>query len=201
MENVIYLKQETLKKLRDARARNLVDKEVDPLLDAINGIEDAVTTSSCSGRVQLIQVPDLGDKRGSNILGKWHRTVSREEVLKAYEKWDGKGQVHLHVQPLLVHVRCRNILTAVKLRNTAQEKGMKFSNIRSMKMGRKGDPLEWGAVVEFLGTERMEVPIHGISEDIISEVIGPLIEHGNELILRTKTRIRVMTESMEEIQK
>ena len=92
-----------------------MDDEVIVLLHAINSIDDAVTTSSCSGRFQLIQVPKLGDKLGSNILGKWHRKVSEEEVLEALGKWDGTGQVHLLVQPLLVHIRCRDIATAAKL--------------------------------------------------------------------------------------
>ena len=192
-EHVIYLKQEILNKLEDARSMDLVDEEVLPLLDAINSLEDAVTTSSCSGRVQLIQVPDLGDKLGSNILGKWHRTVSSEEVLEALEKWDGEGQVHLLVQPLLVHLRCRDLETAVRLRNFAQESGMKFSTIRSVKLGRNNEPLEFGIVVEFLGTERMEVPLQGKDRDLLPRIIPPLVEHGNELIARTKARIPEMT--------
>lgn len=199
-ENVINLKQEILKKLDDARSSDLVDKEVEPLLDAINTIEDAVTTSSCSGRFQLIQVPDLGDKVGSIILGKWHRAVDPDEVLRALEKWDGAGQLHLLVQPLLVHLRCRDLTTAVRMRNIAQEAGMKFSTIRSVKLGRNDEPIEFGTVVEFLGTERMEVPLHGIRGELFQEIIPPLVEHGNDLISRTKKRIPKMISSIQKFE-
>ncbi len=178
-----------MQKLEKALSEGLVDEEVIGLLLAINNVDDAVTTSSCSGRFQLIQVPTLGDKLGSNVLGKWHRKVSAEEVLEALGKWDGTGQVHLLVQPLLVHIRCRDIETAAKLRTIAQESGLKFSTIRSVKLDRKGGVQEWGVMVEFLGTERMEVPIHGIPRDLFDDIIPPLVHHGNGLIERTKDHI------------
>ncbi len=178
-----------MKKLEKALSAGLVDNEIIRLLDAINSIDDAVTTSSCSGRFQLIQVPDLGDKLGSSILGKWHRKVSSEEVLEVLSNWDGTGQVHLLVQPLLVHIRCRDIATGARLRMIAQDNGLKFSTIRSVKLDRNGNAQEWGIVVEFLGTERMEVPIHGISRKLFCEVLPPLIDHGNGLIERTKGHI------------
>ena len=190
------MKANTLRKLEKALSEGLVDEEVIVLLHAINSIDDAVTTSSCSGRFQLIQVPDTGDKLGSNILGKWHRKVSAEEVLEALGKWDGTGQVHLLVQPLLVHIRCRDIATAAKLRTIAQENGLKFSTIRSVKLDRRGGTQEWGIMVEFLGTERMEVPIHGIARKLFQDIIPPLVRHGNGLIDRTKGHIEQLAQSL-----
>jgi tRNA wybutosine-synthesizing protein 3 len=186
---VVYLKEAILKKLEKARSQDLVDPEVVPLLDAINSIPDAVTTSSCSGRFQLIQVPELGDKLGSTILGKWHRKVSYEEVSDALSTWDGSGQVHLLVQPLLVHVRCRDVSTAAMMRNLAQEGGLKFSTIRSLKMGNDGRVAEWGAVVEMMGTERMGVPLHCIKVELLIDVLPGLIDHGNSLMERTRLNI------------
>ncbi|MGA1848015.1 MAG: tRNA-wybutosine modification methyltransferase TYW3 [Thermoplasmatota archaeon] len=196
---MVCLKEATIEKLSRARSEGLVDPEVVPLLDAINRLPGAVTTSSCSGRFQLIQVPDLGDKQGSNILGKWHRKVTSGEVIEAYSTWDGSGQVHLLVQPLLVHVRCRDVATTAMIRNLAQEGGLKFSTVRSLKLGNDGQVVEWGAVVEMMGTERMEVPIHCIDGEVVAKILPALIDHGNGLMDRTRSNIDRMVRLFSEL--
>ncbi len=183
------VKQETLRKLDEALMNGLVDQEVIPLLEAINKLPWAVTTSSCSGRLMVISVPEPGDKLGSTVLGKWHRTVSSEEVLDALGKWNGSGQVHLLVQPLLLHIRCMDIVTASELRNLANGNGLKFSTIRSIRTDHSGTIPDWGVVVEFLGTERIEVPLHIYNRDSMPFIIPPLVVHGNELLVRIKERI------------
>ena len=192
------VKSLTLKKLEDAVSQGLVDEEVVPLLFSINSNEGLVTTSSCSGRYQLISVPKTGDKVRSRILGKWHRPVTKPEIWEAISDWDGDGELHLLVQPLLLHVRAVDIKTGARLRNTAQECGLKFSTIRSVKLDQKGEVLPWGVVVEILGTERMEIPIDGIDKDSLENCLGPWIEKGNELVSRTKLHIDEMIDLLKD---
>jgi tRNA(Phe) wybutosine-synthesizing methylase Tyw3 len=115
--------------------------------------------------------------------------VTSDEILIAFDRWDGTGQVHLLVQPLLVHIRCRDIETAAFLRNLAHGAGLKFSTIRSIRISSSGEIPEWGTVVEFLGTERMEVPLHVFDRERIYEIISSLTGHINELLTRIKGRI------------
>lgn len=183
------IKSSTLRKLEDAVSQGLVDEEVIPLLNSINSIEGLVTTSSCSGRYQIISVPKAGDKLQSRIIGKWHRPVEKKELVEAVQSWDGEGELHLLVQPLLVHIRAVDIKTGARLRNIAQECGLKFSTIRSVKLDAKEEVPRWGVVVEILGTERMEIPIDRIDEKILESCLGSWTEKGNELISRTKEHI------------
>ncbi|MFW3146459.1 MAG: tRNA-wybutosine modification methyltransferase TYW3 [Thermoplasmatota archaeon] len=191
-------KQGVLAKLDEAVSQNLVDGDAVPLLFILNSIESIVTTSSCSGRFQVIEVPEAGDKQGSRVLGKWHRKVSTEEVMEAVEKWSGSGELHLLVQPLLIHARCRDIGTAVDLRNISQACGLKFSTIRSLKLGPDGEPAEWGAVVEILGTERMEVPMDGLRNVVMEECIRFWVDRGNVLLDRTKQHMTGLSEALSE---
>jgi len=178
-----------LAELMEAKRQGRVDAEVVPLLEAVNSHPDLVTTSSCAGRVQLISAPMLGDKLGSEVLGKWHDEVSTEDLVSAYERWDGNGTLLLMAQPMLLHVRCRDLRSAVFIRNSAQGAGLKFSTIRSVKLDRTGEPAEWGIVVECLGTERMEVPLTGLSRDAVMECMGPWALHASMLMRRTKSHI------------
>jgi len=188
------IKSSTLAKLDEAASSDLVDKDVMPLLSFINSIDPLVTTSSCSGRFQLISVPRTGDKLSSRVIGKWHRTVDEDELREAIESWDGEGELHLLVQPLLVHVRARDIASGARLRGIAQECGLKFSTIRSIKLDPRGEVPPWGVVVEILGTERMEIPLDGIERSTILECLGPWVMRGNELITRTKGHIPELIE-------
>jgi len=181
-----------LTELEDALQQGRVDTEVVPLLEAVNSLPDLVTTSSCAGRVQLISAPTLGDKLGSEVLGKWHGEVTAEQLASAYERWDGKGTLLLMAQPLLLHVRCRDLGSAVLLRNSAQASGLKFSTIRSLKLDQGGAPAEWGIVVECLGTERMEVPLTGLQKDAVLQCVGPWALHASMLMRRTKAHIGEM---------
>ena len=190
------VKSSTLQKLEEAASLGLVDEEVMPLLSILNSKDGLVTTSSCSGRFQLISVPRTGDKLGSSIVGKWHRTISSHELQEAIDGWDGDGELHLLVQPLLVHVRAVDIGTAARLRNIAQGCGLKFSTIRSVKLDANDEVPPWGVVVEILGTERMEIPLDGISKETLRECLEPWVKRGNELITRTKGHISTLIQGL-----
>ena len=185
------LKDRTLSSLKTSIEKGAVDEDIIPLLDAINRLDDLVTTSSCSGRIQLIGMPRPGDKLNSKVLGKWHRRVQEAELKEALGRWDGEGMLFLMAQPLLLHMRARDLQTAVRVRNICQASGMKFSSIRSLKMSR-GSVEEWGTTVEVMGSERMEVPLHALPDDTLSGTITPFVGFANELITRTKSHIPIL---------
>lgn len=192
------VKDQVLRKLNEAVSQNLVDEDVIPLLHSFNYHDPLVTTSSCSGRFQIISMPGPGDKRGSEVLGKWHRKVSVEEVMDAARRWDGRGELHLLVQPLLLHIRCRDLKAAVELRNLGHGNGMKFSTIRSVKLDDEGNVRPWGAMVEIMGTERIEAPIDGIEEDVLEKCVREWVSKGNALLDRTKDRIPKLIDALSE---
>jgi tRNA wybutosine-synthesizing protein 3 len=192
------IKSAVLGKLEEAVSNGLVDEELIPLLSLINSFNGMVTTSSCSGRYQLISLPMTGDKLGSKVVGKWHRTIEIGELVEAIDSWDGNGELHLLVQPLLIHIRTIDIKTGAKIRKIGQECGLKFTTIRSVKLDAEDEIPPWGVVVEMLGTERMEIPISGIDRRALSLCLGPWVEKGNELITRTKSHIGDLMGRLEE---
>lgn len=192
-------KMRILDSLDNAKAAGEVDADIIPLLDRINSFDDWITTSSCSGRFQVISTATPGDKVGSRVLGKWHREVEKEEVLGAIGRWDSKGGLHLMVQPLLIHIRCLDIPSAVGLRNIGQGAGIKYCSIRSLKLDRYDRPTDWGITVEMMGTERAEIPLHGLDRGILNSSMGFWADYGNRLLLRTKGHIDDLNISLKEL--
>jgi len=68
-------KKNALQKLDKAKIENKVDIGILPILDIINSLNEYYTTSSCFGRIVLLELPVIGDKKNAKFIGKWHRTI------------------------------------------------------------------------------------------------------------------------------
>lgn len=132
------------------------DEEVAGIIEKINGFEGFFTTSSCSGRIALIRLPEIGAKREAEFIGKWHRAVTKEEVLGAIKTTE-KGEIWLLSQSPILHVACRSLEKAKTLLRIAIESGFKYSGIKAISNSNSKD--NGKVVVEIMSTERMDVPL------------------------------------------
>lgn len=64
-----------------------IDEDIMEILDEINRREEYYTTSSCSGRIVLISLPEAGAKKEAKFVAKWHRPVSFEELQNSLKIW------------------------------------------------------------------------------------------------------------------
>ena len=130
------------------------DEEIAGIIEKINDSEDFFTTSSCSGRIALISIPEIGAKREAKFIGKWHRPVKREEVMEAIKSSE-KGEVWLLSQSPILHVACKGLEKAKELLRIAIESGFKYSGIKAISNSKDNEKV----VVEVVSTERMDVPL------------------------------------------
>ena len=136
-----------------------IDEHIIEILKIINSSNDYYTTSSCAGRIQLISLPKLGDKPGSIVLGKWHDPIDLNVLEKALEQWDDKNILMLLVQSPVIHVVCRDLKAASKIRNIADGSGFKYSTIRSIHTSDGKNEEQMNITVEIMSTERMDIPL------------------------------------------
>ena len=161
-------KAKAMESLRKALAEKKVDKDIISLLEKINSLDNYFTTSSCSGRISVMEMPHFGDKLNSVWLGKWHREVTVGEVLDAIGR-HSKGQLWFLVRSPILHVSAKTMEDAVRLLNLAIGLGFKYSNIKSVSHKK--------LLVEIRSTERMDVPLGEdgepwVSEDYIERIIA-----------------------------
>ena len=116
----------------------------------INSKKDFYTTSSCAGRICLLQTPREHDKLKSKWLGKWHKKVTLQNVKEALAKHE-KYTVYLQAECPILHVVARDIESASELLFLAQQSGFKRSGIQSVNDER--------VLLEILSTERLDAPI------------------------------------------
>lgn len=142
-------KEKALRSLEKACTEKKADKEILPILSLINDSEECYTSSSCAGRIVLLEIPKIGDKKKARFLGKWHRTIEPNELEIAAKKAKN-GLLWLIAQSPIIHIVTDTSEMADTIVKTAIASGFKNSGMKSI--GRK-------IVVEVCSTERLDAPI------------------------------------------
>ncbi|WP_297519452.1 hypothetical protein [Thermococcus sp.] len=186
-------KEKAMESLRKALADDRVDHDIIPLLEKINSLDNYFTTSSCSGRISVMEMPHFGDKLNSVWLGKWHREVTVEEVLGAIGKHK-TGQLWFLVRSPILHVAARTMEDAVRLLNLSIGFGFKYSNIKSVSHKK--------LLVEIRSTERMDVPLGENGELWVSEeYVGRIVDLANAQVRRFKGKLKRLEDEIENLEK
>ena len=185
----IINKKNNLKKLFDAKAQNKVDKGIINLIDIINSSERYYTTSSCEGRIVLLEIPEIGDKRNAKFLGIWHREIDLKEYFEATKKAN-KGYIWLIAQSPILHVGANTISSADDLLKISISCGFKNSGLKSV--GKN-------IIAEICSTERIDSPV-GFNGKIFCEQEHSklLIEIANNIIEKSSKKLKKLEESLKE---
>jgi len=192
-KNFDLQKKKALESLNEALEKGLVDSDIISLLNKINSLENYFTTSSCSGRISVMQLPDFGDKLNAVWLGKWHSEVKIEEVLDAINKHD-EGMLWFMLNSPILHIAARTLEDAVELLNLAISCGFKHSNIKSISHKK--------LVVEIRSTERMDVPLGKDKELWVSpEHLAKIISMANLQLRRAKEKLKRFENEIEKLKK
>ena len=181
-------KESALNALEKAYLEQKVDEGVLQILELINRIEGFYTSSSCAGRIVLLQIPQIGDKRGAKFLGVWHRTIEIKE-LKAATTNATKGVLWLLAQAPILHIGVQKLELANMMVKTAISCGFKNSAIKSV--GKK-------IRIEICSTERLDAPI-GRDGFLFCEEnhLSLLVEISNEVIERSRKKMSRFVKKVE----
>ena len=183
----IQNKKLTMQKLETVKKEGKVDKDIIPILTVINSYDEYYTSSSCYGRIVLLELPELGDKKNAKWLGKWHRTITPDELMDAFSK-SVKGMLWVLAQSPILHVFAKDLKSADKLVKTAVSCGFKHSGFKTA---------EKNIIVEISSTERLDSPIgkDGVlfySEeniDFLVDIANDVFEKSNAKLMKLKDRL------------
>lgn len=144
-----FLKQFNVSKYGKAKDEGKADKPIIPLCDFLNSKPNYFTSSSCSGRIILIDIPGKSKKRAEFLL-KWHSVVNVEKALKEVLSVKGK-KVWFRFDPFILHISCRTMKDAEKVLKIKWDSGIRRGGIHSISEGR--------LAVELDGSESIAVPV------------------------------------------
>ncbi|KAF5209746.1 hypothetical protein E0198_004057 [Clavispora lusitaniae] len=129
----------------DASPKGTIDELCLPIINVINSHPDMVTTSSCSGRVSVFLEGKKSDHQigAKGNEGRWlFVTHEPSDLEKWYEQVDfvygsdmdtssGTRYILFKFEPLILHVKCRDLKTANLLFSTAMGCGFRETGIGS----------------------------------------------------------------------
>ncbi|MCS7143538.1 MAG: hypothetical protein NZ879_00775 [Archaeoglobaceae archaeon] len=176
-------RKEKLECYEEAKKEGKVDEDIIPLLDKINGKENFVTLSSCSGRIAVIELSNFGEKLNSEFIGKWHRRVEFREILECVEKC--KRQGWLIQYPPIIHVACKDLQSAKRMMSFANDSGFRRSGLISLQK----------LVVEISSLERIELPVAIEGRRIVdNEYLRIAVDFANKKLENGKKKIKRLEE-------
>jgi len=182
MNQKVFLehKKNALYKLKKAKDDNLVDEGIVKILDLINSCDDYFTSSSCYGRIVLLNIPVIGDKKQASFLGKWHSTIEVDDIKSVFKSYK-TGLLWILAQSPIIHVVSKNIENADIMVKYGISCGFKNSGVRSL--GKK-------IVVEICSTERLDTPI-GKDGTIFcnDDYLNLIVEICNDVFLKSKDKL------------
>lgn len=180
-------KENALKALKKAHHAHQVDAGIADLLEQINALHGYYTSSSCAGRIVLLQIPMIGDKQNASFLGIWHRAIQPDEVRQAVRQ-ASFGLLWLLAQSPIIHIGAETLTLANRMVKTAVSCGFKNSAVKST---------EKKIIIEISSTERLDAPIG--REGLLfcdEEYLNLLVEIANEVIKRSQVKIDKLAEKL-----
>jgi len=180
-------KKYTMKKLENAKKENKVDAGIISILDLINSYDEYYTSSSCYGRIVLLELPELGDKKNAKWLGKWHRQIRSDELLKAFTNAE-KGMLWLLAQSPIIHIFAKDFRSADKLVKTAVSCGFKHSGFKTT---------DKNIIVEVASTERLDSPVgkdkvlfyNKDHVDFLVDIANDIFQKSNSKLIRLRDKL------------
>ena len=169
-------KKNYLKKI-DKSQKGEIDKQIKPLIKLINSKKDYYTTSSCAGRILLIEI-----SKPRKTASKWLFTSHNKVTFKQIKNIKlTKKNIWFKQEPFILHVMCRDLQSAQKLVNIARFVGFKRSGIQSIKSN----------FVEISSSEFLDTIIAKNGKWLIGDdYLKILIKEANKKLSENKNKIK-----------
>lgn len=134
----------------DKSKKGTYDPQIKKLCSLINQHPDFVTTSSCSGRIVLLQLPKQAKKNNARFLFQSHTLIKAHHIKEKLQHYAEKDLLTFKQEAPILHIATKSSPLAEALITLGQHCGFKRSTIITTKKK---------IVVEIRSMEQIEAPI------------------------------------------
>uniref|UniRef100_A0A3P9K3N4 tRNA wybutosine-synthesizing protein 3 homolog n=1 Tax=Oryzias latipes TaxID=8090 RepID=A0A3P9K3N4_ORYLA len=182
METFAQWKNTTLGKLDQSR-KGSVDERARHVVCLLNSQERFFTTSSCSGRIVLMDGPPEGgvvQKKDCRWLFISHDPCRSEDLVSALSR--SSGEAVLKFEAFVLHVKCHRLEDAQLLHSVAVNSGFRNSGLTVSRSGK--------IIMAVRSTHGLEVPLsHGGKLLVGEEYVHFLTQKANQKMEENFRRI------------
>jgi tRNA wybutosine-synthesizing protein 3 len=154
-----------------------IDDAIQGLLDRINRSPDLYTTSSCAGRIVLLEEPRSAKKDLARWIYVTHESINIHDLRSALEQ-SVADIVWLRMEPFIVHVRTRDLESAKSMLSLCHTCGLKRSSVIS---------LHRKVMMEIIGNECLDAPVRVCGRTIVHpEYLSVLCQEAERKLSRSR---------------
>jgi len=185
-------KEDLPERLLRERDIGYLDPGIEPMLERINSVPGLATTSTCIGRVTIVEGewPWERGEEAARIVYKTHTRLTLERLMAALSL--GYCNLWLRVSPPLLHVRAASEECALHLLELARRTGHKHSGIISLAG-------EAGIVVEIMSGAQFTLPLTARCARTVTlsaPSLERLVSLVNETLEENRRRLSSLAESV-----
>ncbi len=145
------VKERHVKSLETAIAEKKIDPLMIPISQFIAGTKEYFATSTCSGRITLMDLDEKEMKREGAFFRKWHRAVTLKEVWEGISDEKNTGNLWFKQDGLVMLLGTHSLENAKHVLDVVHNLGMKRIGINHFEPGK--------VHIEIFGTHHMSVPV------------------------------------------
>ena len=181
-------------KLRNAIHTGDVDEDILPHLEILNSFPFCFTTSSCSGRIALIDAPLIGPKRESFKVHRWHSPTDFATICRVIDKYSPRHILWLKYDSFIISFSVSSLSWAAFFIRLARYINLKDSGIRSI------NPKAGYVNMDFMSTEKISVPVKTRTKKLLNyDDLKHIINIALFLMLKNKIKLSLLYECLEKI--
>lgn len=144
------VKENHKKSLEKAIAGKKADRQMIALCKFVSRTKNFFTSSSCAGRIILLQLPKNENKLDASFHRKWHGRVGEKELWQGIEA-ETKGELWFKLDSFILHIGAGSLENAKKVLECMKKAGVRRGGIIVAKPGK--------FLVEMQGTQSIAFPL------------------------------------------
>ena len=159
-----------------------VDPQMVGFCRFVAGTGNYFTSSCCSGRIMLLDLPKGEDKLGSRFHRKWHRRGKFAELWKGLND-ESQGELWFKQEPFILHIGCPDLGHAQTILQAMKKTGIKRGGVMFAEDGK------W--MIELIGSQHIAVPVKkGCKVLIEKKHLEYLLKRANEKLRKNYTLLK-----------
>ncbi len=161
-------------------SQSRVDIGMIPLINFLNQNQHFVTSSSCYGRISLLELSK--GKKDASFFRKWHRTIDINEFTNALNKYlsdnseNPEKTLWFRCEPFILHVFADSLDSANYLLSICKRAGLKRAGIVNA---------SFPFMLEIIGTNEFSFPlVHNTKVTLKQSAFSSIVQQANTTIKR-----------------
>ncbi len=169
---------------KDRSEKGNIDEPIEYLVYFINSLKNYYTTSSCAGRIIVLELKESESKKDAKFLFRSHEAIDFNEIKQALNNMKTKNSIWLMQEPVIIHVCSRTFKDAEKFLKLASPLGFKRSGIISS---------EKRIIIEIVATERIETIISKNGKMLPDDnYLKILVDESNRKLEKTRKKAKIL---------